>query len=104
MNTENSDNKDDQGKQGIEVCVYKSESTTETYVYLAAGDEFVDLPQAFQDQFGVAQRILNFCLHEEKVLAQADAKKVLAALRDQGFYLQLPPPKVLPSDNPVPAK
>lgn len=104
MNTENSGHQSDQGKQGIEVCVYKSESKAETYVYLAADDEFAGLPQAFQDQFGVAQVFLNFWLHEEKVLAQADAKKVLAALRDQGFYLQLPPPKVLPFDNPVPAK
>jgi uncharacterized protein YcgL (UPF0745 family) len=96
---------ENQREPGIEVCVYRSETQAETYVYLAADEEFVGLPQALQDQFGVAHAFLNFQLHEEKVLAQADAKKVLAALRDQGFYLQLPPPKVLPAaETPEQAK
>ena len=85
---------------GVEVCVYKSESKAETYVYLPVGEDFEALPRAFRDQFGVASAFLNFWLDENKVLAQAEAENVLTALREQGFYLQLPPPKILAGKNP----
>ncbi len=75
----------------IEVCVYRSETRIDTYAYLPAADAFEDLPEAFLDHFGAATVILNFLLNEDKVLAQADAKVVLSAIHDQGFYLQLPP-------------
>jgi hypothetical protein len=83
----------------IEVCVYRSETHIDTYAYLPAADEFDDLPEAFQEQFGAATAFLNFLLNEDKVLAQADAKVVLAAIHDQGFYLQLPPADQTKSDD-----
>ena len=76
----------------IEVCVYRSEIHADTYAYLPSTDEFTDLPEDFQTHFGTATVFLSFILHEDKELAQADAKVVLAAISAQGFYLQLPPP------------
>lgn len=81
--------------EGMEVCVYKSEKHTDTYAYLPVNEAFEDLPIAFRNHFGTATAFLNFSLHDQKVLAQADARQVLTAIREQGFYLQLPPPAII---------
>lgn len=78
----------------VDVCVYRSASHESTYAMIPADRDFDDLPDAFKDQFGEAIAFYTFTLHEERVLAQADPRKVLKALSEQGFYLQLPPPKM----------
>ena len=85
---------DKHGEQaGLEVRVYRSARRAETYIYMPKDDNFEDLPEALRKHFGEGTGFLEFCLHEEKYLAQADPKQVLSALREQGFYLQLPPNK-----------
>jgi uncharacterized protein len=82
----------------VEVAVYRSTRRAETYLYLRAEGEFEELPEALLDHFGTGDAFLQFWLHENKKLAQAEPKKVLAALAEQGFYLQLPPDKdIVPS-------
>lgn len=75
----------------IEVSVYRCHKKAQTYVYLPSDQEYADLPEAFVAQFGEASEFLTFVLHAEKRLAQVDAGKVIAAIRSQGFFLQLPP-------------
>ena len=84
---------------GMEVTVYRSAKRAETYAFLPTAESFETLPEALQAHFGEPTAFLNFWLHEEKLLAQADAKQVLAAIAEQGFYLQLPPPKDGPRDE-----
>jgi uncharacterized protein YcgL (UPF0745 family) len=36
---------------------------------------------------------MDMPLTAERKLARADTAKVLESIRDQGFYLQMPPPK-----------
>ncbi|MCR9258484.1 MAG: YcgL domain-containing protein [Pseudomonadaceae bacterium] len=76
----------------MEVSVYRSSKKNQTYVYLPADQTYESLPEAFVAQFGDAALFLTFELHEDRKLAQVDARSVLAALHDQGFFLQLPPP------------
>ncbi len=76
----------------VEVSVYRSSKKNQTYVYLPSDQEYESLPEAFVEQFGDAALFLTFELHESKKLAQVDARTVLAALHNQGFFLQLPPP------------
>ena len=78
---------------GLEVRVYRSARRAETYIYLPKDDDFEDLPENLREHFGEGTGFLEFWLHEEKYLAQADPQQVLNALREQGFYLQLPPSK-----------
>lgn len=77
----------------IEVQVLRSTKRPDTYLILPIADQFEDLPEALRAHFGEARAFLTFWLHEERFMAQADPKQVLAALQDQGFYLQLPPRK-----------
>ena len=83
----------------IEVCVYRSPKKAQTYVYLPSDQDYDSLPEAFIEQFGDGTLFLTFELNENKKLAQVEAKTVLTALRNQGFFLQLPLPDVtLPND------
>jgi uncharacterized protein YcgL (UPF0745 family) len=75
----------------VEVSVYRSLKKAQTYVYLPSDQDYESLPEALIEQFGDAVLFLTFELHEKKKLAQVEAKSVLAALRNQGFFLQLPP-------------
>lgn len=74
-----------------DVVVFRSQRRQETYVYLPAGVDFENLPDALRKHFGQGVEVLSFHLDANRQLAQADAATVLAALQDQGFYLQVPP-------------
>jgi uncharacterized protein YcgL (UPF0745 family) len=42
-------------------------------------------------EFGAAERAMTLALTPERHLARADAADVLRCIRENGFYLQLPP-------------
>jgi uncharacterized protein YcgL (UPF0745 family) len=75
----------------VNVVVYRSRRKPATYLYLAAGVSFDELPEPLIANFPEEESFLEFVLHETRVLALADPKKVMAALDEHGFYLQLPP-------------
>lgn len=71
--------------------VYRSERRPDTYLYLPQADDFSAVPEALLRLFGEASFALEFELTPERRLAQAEPTQVMASLRDQGFYLQMPP-------------
>ena len=71
--------------------VYRSDKKAETYLYLADGVEFDDLPTELQEQFGEPAFVLHLELSAERDLARVDVVKVLKNLAEHGFYVQLPP-------------
>jgi uncharacterized protein YcgL (UPF0745 family) len=71
--------------------VYKSPRKADTYVYLAARDDFERLPGPIRQQLGTLQFVLEVELTPERRLARADAAVVRANLAAQGFHLQFPP-------------
>lgn len=73
------------------VAVYKSSRMADTFVYLRAEDSPESLPDALLQRFGEAKHVVEFSLHADRYLAQADAQNVMRAIAEQGFYLQLPP-------------
>jgi uncharacterized protein YcgL (UPF0745 family) len=76
---------------GLDVAVYRSLKRADTYLLLPVDDEYDDLPEALRLHFGRAAKSFEFRLTQQRTLAQADPVKVLDALAEQGFYLQLPP-------------
>lgn len=72
--------------------IYKSPADNEMYLYVPQREDLARVPKALLEKFGKPQRVTTLVLTPERKLARADAGKVLAALRTQGFYLQLPPP------------
>jgi uncharacterized protein YcgL (UPF0745 family) len=71
--------------------VYKSLRKADTYVYLAARDDFERLPEPLRTQLGPLQFVLDVALTPERKLAREDAATVRENLVLRGFHLQLPP-------------
>lgn len=71
--------------------VFRSGRKAETYLYLAQGLSYEDLPPELRQAFGEPTFVMQLKLTEERRLARVDVRQVIADLDAQGFYLQLPP-------------
>ena len=71
--------------------VYKSLKRADTYVYLAARDDFARLPESLRTQLGALQFVLDIPLAPGRKLAREDVDVVRANLATRGFHLQFPP-------------
>ena len=71
--------------------VYKSLKKADTYVYLAARDDFARLPETLRTQLGGLQFVLDLELTPQRKLAREEAAVVLENLALRGFHLQFPP-------------
>ena len=75
----------------MQAFVYKSLKKADTYVYLAARDDFMRLPEPLRVQLGGLQFVLEVALTPGRTLAIEDAGVVRANLASRGFHLQFPP-------------
>lgn len=73
--------------------IYKSPKEDEMYLYVDKQEDLSRIPGSLLERFGKPQQVTMLVLTEDKKLARAEAKKVLQAISEQGFYLQMPPPK-----------
>lgn len=74
------------------ICgIYRSDKKKETFLYLARGTEFEDLPDELQEVFGEPTLVMNLVLSAKRKLAQVDVEKVIEKLKADGYFLQLPP-------------
>ncbi|TQI80783.1 hypothetical protein FHU10_4328 [Serratia fonticola] len=75
------------------LCViYRSPKRDQTYLYVEKKDDFSRVPEDLMKSFGTPQFAMMLSLDERKKLASADIEKVKEALKQEGFYLQFPPP------------
>jgi uncharacterized protein YcgL (UPF0745 family) len=75
----------------MQAYVYKSLRKDDTYVYLAARDDFTRLPEPLRMQLGGLQFVLEVALTPGRKLAREDAAAVRGNLASRGFHLQFPP-------------
>ncbi|MGB0714082.1 MAG: YcgL domain-containing protein [Gammaproteobacteria bacterium] len=75
----------------ISCVVYKSPRKAEMYLYLRDADDFSAVPEVLMKSFGEPERVMELALDEDRRLARANVGEVMAGLREQGFYLQMPP-------------
>ena len=76
--------------------VYKSAKTANLYLYVARDVGLVHVPEALLEKFGEPELALTIDLHPARTLAREDPTKVIAAIEENGFYLQLPPQPYIP--------
>ena len=74
----------------MQAYVYKSLKKADTYVYLAARDDFTRLPGPLRTQLGALEFVLDVSLTPERKLAREDAAVVRDNLALRGFHLQFP--------------
>lgn len=79
-------------KNMILCSIFKSVKKEGMYLYVPRKEQFVNVPQPLLDTFGRPAHVMDMLLQPGKKLANADIDKVMAEIRDKGFYLQLPPP------------
>ena len=74
------------------ICtIYRSAKQEGMYLYVDKSEDLSRVPESLLQRFGKPQHAMTLVLHPERKLARADINKVLAALEEQGFYLQMPP-------------
>ncbi len=71
--------------------IYKSRNKEETYLYVSRKDGLQRVPEELLEHFGKPDLTMTMIITPEKNLARAEAAKVLDALEEKGFYLQMPP-------------
>lgn len=74
----------------MQAFVYKSLKKADTYVYLAARDDFARLPDALHARLAPFAFVLELALTPERRLARGNAATVREQLVLRGFHLQLP--------------
>lgn len=77
--------------------VYRGSRKEETYLFVANAESLKSLPEVIRRQMGDLQLVMAIDLATRKSLAAADPADVIESIHRQGFYLQLPPGKDLPS-------
>ena len=71
--------------------IYRSGRKAETYLYLRHDLDFSDLPGELQASFGEPAFVMQLALTPARKLSRVDTARVIQALEDPGFFLQLPP-------------
>lgn len=72
--------------------IYRSTKQDQTYLYVEKKDDFSRVPKDLMAHFGKPVLSMLLPLDGSKKLAAADIGKVKESLKEQGFYLQIPPP------------
>lgn len=72
-------------------AIYKSSSKSETYLYIEKREDFSPVPEALLQMFGKPTFVMLFNLKGEKQLFRTSNNTVLNEIKENGFYLQLPP-------------
>lgn len=73
--------------------VFKSPRKEEMYLYVDKREGLARVPEALLERFGKPVSTMILILSAEKRLGRARAGDVMAAIREKGFYLQMPPAK-----------
>ncbi len=74
------------------ICqVFRSPRKDQMYLYVSKAEGLARVPESLLAQFGEPEPVMLLKLDGERRLARADAGKVLEQIREQGYYLQMPP-------------
>lgn len=71
--------------------VYRSEKKAGAYLFTTMDQGLEPVPELLLHQLGELSEAMTLTLEPTRKLANADTQKVMAALNEQGYYLQMPP-------------
>ena len=75
----------------MQCFIYKSLKKDYLYLYIVNKDDFSKVPDALLNNFGKMEFVMDIKLSPERNLAREDAGKIINNLKEQGFFVQLPP-------------
>ncbi len=73
--------------------VYRSNNKPGLYLYLKEKDNFDVVPESLIKLIGDTQFSFEFDLGKNRKLVRAEAKEVVRIMKENGYFLQMPPPK-----------
>lgn len=73
------------------VEILGSSRKEEMYLYVDKAAGTKDVPEPLMQQFGEPRSVMTLLLDPGRKLARVDTVEVLAAIEEQGFFLQMPP-------------
>lgn len=79
------------GVENVFCIVYKSPTKADTYLYVDRQTNLEPVPEQLLSMLGSLEKVLEFDLATIRTLARADLETVRKQIREQGFYLQMPP-------------
>ncbi|HIO92521.1 MAG TPA: YcgL domain-containing protein [Leucothrix mucor] len=71
--------------------VYRSKKNQEMYLYLSIKDQFSDVPESLMKLIGEVEFSFDFKLDTKRKLLRYESSEVMRNLKDNGFFLQMPP-------------
>lgn len=71
--------------------VYRSPRKEGMYLYVPKQNPFAKVPEVLLQTFGEPGHVMDLELTPERRLARANAPDVINGLRENGYYLQMPP-------------
>lgn len=80
-------------KQHLIVEVFRSSKRDEMYLYVEKSAGLKEVPEELMSRFGKGISAMTMLLTKDKKLARDNAEEIIKAIREKGFYLQLPPAK-----------
>ena len=83
----------------MQCFVYASLRKVDSYLWLAARDDFDVLPEPLALMLGELRFVMEVQLDASRKLPVEDTEQVLEHLRTQGWHLQLPPQETLATAN-----
>ncbi|PWK49221.1 YcgL domain-containing protein [Pleionea mediterranea] len=84
--------------------VYRSPKRSEMYLYLMERDNFDAVPESLLKAFGTPEFALHVNLEKRETLARENINEVRQQLKEQGFFLQMPPSQLLDKNQLKPAQ
>jgi len=74
------------------ICeIFRSPRREGMYLYVKRSEGLEHVPETLLKAFGKPEPAMVITLGRERKLARVDATAVLAALEDDGYFLQMPP-------------
>jgi uncharacterized protein YcgL (UPF0745 family) len=75
--------------KAINCVAYKGRQRPGDFLYVDSRVGLTQVPDALQAMMGELSHVVTFPLTPQRKLAQADAAKVYAQIRSDGYYLQV---------------
>jgi uncharacterized protein YcgL (UPF0745 family) len=75
----------------MQCVVYKSLKQFDYFLFVKKEEGFSRLPDGLKQVLGRLEKVMDLELHENRVLAQADVRRVMQQIEERGYFLQMPP-------------
>ena len=72
-------------------AIYRGSRKPESFLYIECVEDFTRVPEPLLKMFGELELLMELDLGSRSKLANADIGEVLRLLKEQGYYLQMPP-------------